>query len=77
MTDTPYQPVSCQLHSEIELMAMQARHCEIMLKNHDLTLTGVIKDVTVHDKAEFLQLEVSTSESINLRLDHIQQIKAL
>ena len=74
MSDTPYQPVSCQLHSEIELLSMHAQNCQVFLHHQSLPVTGIIRDVVVKDKAEFLQLQSTTGELINIRLDHIDRI---
>ena len=73
MTDD-YQPVSCQLHSEIELFATRANTVTISTGPADAPITGRILDISIHDKAEFLVIREENGETSEIRLDHIQKI---
>ena len=49
-----YQPVSCQLHSEIELHAMNDTQIKIETDASDRPFIGQIIDISIHDKAEYV-----------------------
>jgi transcriptional antiterminator Rof (Rho-off) len=69
-----YQPVSCQLHSEIELHATRGSLVNLKTDTPDSTVTGRIIDITIHDKAEYVVVETENRQTIEIRLDHIQTI---
>lgn len=72
-----YQPVSCQLHSEIELHAMHRDRVCIRRLDDKQKLNGIIRDVVIRDRAEYLQLETTAGELLELRLDKIAGIDAV
>lgn len=66
-----YQPVSCQLHSEIELHAMHGTRLSIETASSGIPVIGRIMDVTIHDKAEYVVLKTSNGQTQEIRLDQI------
>ena len=71
-----YIPVSCEMHSELELHAMHKDTVNISWHNDSGKVqhsTGIIQDVTARQGAEYLVL-ASTDETIEIRLDWIQSI---
>ena len=68
-----YQPVSCDLHSQLELLAMHKTPVSIDLKDSNHSLIGVIVDFIIHDGAEYLILD-SGEEA---RLDTILSVTEL
>ena len=72
-----YQPVSCQLHSEIELHAMQGTRVKIDTDDSDTPLTGRIIDISIHDKAEYLIIQTTGQQSKEVRLDKILNMTPL
>ena len=76
-----YVPVSCQLHSELELVIMHENMLQIKLLNsQEMPESIIVKpyNIFIKDKEEFLQAKNSSGESITIRLDRIIsfQIKA-
>ena len=74
----PYIPVSCQLHSELELMIMHEKTLQLKLNNsHETTENLVAKpyNILTKDKNEFLQLKNTIGELIDIRLDRIVSFK--
>ncbi|GEM_PF-1342871 len=70
----PYVPVSCALHSALELAALQ--HKSVVLQMRDGSqLTGQILDVWTADGREWLKLRNAHQEQIiDLTLiDHLQE----
>ena len=75
MSDS-YQPVSCQLHSELELAAMH--RAKLKLTTPDGEFTGRITDIIVKDRAEYLILQDDDSGTTHrLRLDSINSHVAI
>ena len=72
-----YQPVSCQLHSEIELHAMHGTRVKIKTDASDPPVTGQIIDVVIHDKAEYVIINMGSGQSKEIRLDKIINITPL
>ena len=70
---TDYQPISCQLHSEYELLAMHRTPVRVSLAGRDSPLLGIIIDIKARNGAEFLLLKSDNKET-ELRLDSITEI---
>jgi Rho-binding antiterminator len=68
-SDPAYRPVGCALHSELELAIM--RRQRLTLDTPEGAVTGLPTDVRIRDGAEYLLLQVQTSECW-LRLDRIR-----
>lgn len=73
MSDT-YQPVSCQLHSELELFATRGQTVNIQTVSTDDLISGRIIDITIQDRAEFLVLKTGDGQTSKIRLDLIKSI---
>ena len=77
---TPYQPVSCDLHSQYELAIMHKnRLCLTWLENGEAaTKTGVTPvDVQTKNKAEYLIVKTAEQDELVIRLDQITQMRVL
>lgn len=79
-TDIPYQPVSCDLHSQYELAIM---HKNTLCLTWDeagelVTKTGIIPiDVQTKNKAEFLLAKTRDQDELIIRLDKITKMRVL
>lgn len=65
-----YEPISCDFHSELELLALRQKDCEIIFRNEqnlEETINSKIKDLYTLRKEEFLLLP----NGKNIRLDRI------
>ena len=62
-----YKPVSCDLHSQLELMAMHKSLVSLTIKDSNHSLKGVISDIRILDGAEYLVLD----NGAKVRLDAI------
>ncbi|MES9905581.1 MAG: Rho-binding antiterminator [Sedimenticola sp.] len=69
-----YHPVSCELHSRYELLAIEQRTVLLRLKEKDKQLTGVIRDVYSRERVEYLQLQTSAGKLQEIRLDGIDTV---
>ena len=70
-----YQPVSCRLHSEIELYIMHRSTVNIsIIDDKDTTITGIISDIMTCDKAEYMLITDKDANQLEIRLDRISQI---
>lgn len=67
-----YRPIACDLHSELELLAMHRQLVRLVLEDGEAV--GRVADVVVHDRAEFLVLESGTGRS-EIRLDRIATVE--
>lgn len=78
-TDIPYQPISCELHSEYELAIMhKSKLCLTWHKDGKIiTETNVIPvDVKTKNKAEYLVVKTSEQNEIfSIRLDYITEMR--
>ena len=63
-----YTPVSCDIHSELELFAMRRTRIKFVLTDGDERIEGIISDFKVEGGGEYLVLD--NGESI--RLDRIK-----
>lgn len=78
MTETPYQVISCERHSEYELMAMHRRHCRLSWQSAEQSLEteGMVVDIVTRDRAEYLVLQESNGQRHEIRLDKILSLEA-
>lgn len=77
---SPYQPISCDLHSQYELAIMhKSKLCLTWLKDGgNVTETNITPvDVLTKNKAEFLIAKTSEQDNLVLRLDHIVEMRIL
>jgi transcriptional antiterminator Rof (Rho-off) len=72
-----YQPVSCQLHSEIELHAINGTRVKIEMDADDMPIIGQIIDISIHDKAEYVTIKTTSQQLKEIRLDKIQAMTPL
>ena len=63
-----YTPISCDIHSELELLAMRRTRISFVLTDGNEKIQGIISDFKVEKGAEYLVLD--NGESI--RLDRIK-----
>ncbi len=74
---TDYRPVSCDLHSELELLALRGARVTIDADCDGREVVGrvaSVSDVLTRDGAEFLVL-VDTAGTFCCRLDRIRRIR--
>ncbi len=74
-----YIPVSCQLHSELELAIMHNKKLKINVNKSSENSFLTIKpyDVITKDKCEFLLGKDSEGNAIDIRLDQIRAFQIL
>lgn len=88
MSEQPYQPVSCALHSELELAIMQGSQLliqcsdattDMSIKPTDIITRSIEKrDQNIHQqKAEFLAATDISGRQLEIRLDRITKITLL
>ncbi|MBU2755797.1 transcriptional antiterminator, Rof [Acidithiobacillus sp. CV18-2] len=70
----PYVPISCALHSELELAAMRRRPLQLQLRN-GRSLRGTITDVWTAYGREWLLLAVQSASSRSDYLIDLTQIE--
>ena len=74
---TVYQPVSCEMHSELELAAIRQQPVMLSVideKNQSTdSFLAIIKDFIVKNREEFAVISVDGKRSV-VRLDHIVNI---
>lgn len=71
--NSPYQPISCDLHDTLEALAINRRTVSVRFQDATgavIERRGRIVDVFTHAHAEFMVLE--TGESV--RLDHLVSV---
>lgn len=75
---TDYSPVSCDLHSEFELLAMRRAlvRLDAQLSGEEIhDLECRVLDVQTRDGAEYLELEDLTGRRLSCRLDRIRALR--
>jgi len=72
-----YQPVSCRLHSEIELHAINGKQVKIETDAADAPILGRIIDISIHDRAEYVIIKTASQQSKEIRLDKILTVTEL
>ena len=70
---TRYQPIDCGLHSEYELLAMRRRWVTLGFSGEQM-IEGRVVDVFTLKGAEYLRLQLTDGENLDIRLDHIREI---
>lgn len=75
----PYQPVSCDLHSRLELAILRRRtlHLEWRMEEGTREGVGVATDIYTRDGAEWLEVDLVTGEQLRLRLDRMTVIDGI
>ena len=74
---TLYQPISCEIHSELELAAMRRQPVILTVASEDnqapQSYEAIIEDVVIQDHAEYAKVLIDGKHSL-IRLDHITGI---
>lgn len=68
-----YQPISCALHSEYELLAMHRSAVEVIYQDQ-IRLKGIVTDIRTSQGAEYMRLETEENDIVQIRLDKIMKI---
>jgi Rho-binding antiterminator len=71
-----YQPISCAFYDELELRALRRLRCEIIYQRPGeavVTLTTVIQDFQIRDKAEFMIV----ADGPDIRLDWLVSVDGI
>lgn len=79
-SDAPYQPISCDLHSQYELAIMHKNKLSLswLEDGEVVTGTGITPvDVQTKNKAEYLIAKTAEQQDLCLRLDHIVEMHIL
>jgi len=77
---TPYQPVSCDLHSQFELAIMHKSQLELtwLDAGKRITESNIIPvDIKTQNKAEYLFAKTAQQGDLRLRLDYITDMRIL
>jgi len=78
--NNPYQPVSCELHSQYELAIMHKNKLELSWVSDGELVTEkniLPLDVQTKDKAEYLLTVNAENKNLCIRLDHIRKLRIL
>ena len=78
--NTPYQPISCALHSEYELAIMHKNNLELIYidKNQKQQTIKVFPvDIQTSQGAEYLIARSEHNENHRIRLDQILEMRIL
>jgi Rho-binding antiterminator len=76
----PYQPVSCDLYSQYELVIMHNNLLRLSWREHDEVITAenlIPLDIQTKNKAEFLIAKTTAQNILCIRLDHITEMHIL
>ncbi len=77
MSQDDYTPISCDLHSEYELLALHRTPVTLHYRDEEGAeqhLQGRVTDVFTRDGAEFLRLETEAGTA-EIRLDRIDRVR--
>ncbi len=77
MSDQDYRPISCDLHSEYELLAMHGTPVTVQYldgEGAEQHFHGRIADLFTRDGAEFMRLE-GKEGVVEVRLDRIERLR--
>ncbi len=80
ISNTSYQPVSCDLHSQYELAIMHKNKLALTwLTDEQVKTTSNVFaiDVQTKNKAEYLIAESIDKKKLCIRLDHITEMRIL
>ena len=75
MTNDDYKPVSCAMHSELELAIMHKQVMELCWQNEsgEMRTENVVPvDIITSNHAEFLVVKTDNNQSVSIRLDQIK-----
>jgi Rho-binding antiterminator len=72
-----YRPISCDLHSEYELLAMQRARVEVQLEGESQPLRVRVHDVVARAGAEYLIVETADGVRLQWRLDRLRGVRRL
>jgi Rho-binding antiterminator len=72
-----YQPISCDLHSEYELLAMHRAWVEIELEGEPQPRRVRVRDVVARAGAEYLIVETADGVRLEWRLDRLRRVQRL
>lgn len=72
-----YQPISCDLHSEYELLAMHGARVEVELEGEPQPLRVQVRDVVARAGAEYLVVETADGARREWRLDRLRRVQRL
>ena len=78
MRTTDYRPVSCDLHSEFELLAMRRGRVALEVVDetgHRHGVSGQVMDVSTRAGAEYLELVTDAGERVAYRLDRLARVR--
>lgn len=78
--NAPYQPVSCDLHSQYELAIMHKNKLSLSWLEGENTVseTNIMPvDVLTKNKTEYLIAKTAEKKDLCLRLDHIVEMHIL
>lgn len=78
VTTSDYRPVSCDLHSELELLAMRHGKVEVDGERDGCPVSGlacVVLNVLTRDGAEYLELQTPAGARFACRLDRLRRIR--
>ena len=74
---TDYEPISCDLHSEYELLAMHGARVELQVADEPRPVRGRVRDLVTRDGAEYLILEGADGTRQAWRLDRLRAVRRL
>lgn len=76
MSESDYEPVSCDYHDQLEAAAMHKQEVELEFEARGVRVQerGTITDVFTREGAEYVKVE-KPSGSIELRLDQILSMR--
>lgn len=75
-----YKPVSCDIHSQLELLIMHGKRLQVEYIHNDDIIKQIITPhdiVTRKDKGEFLLATNDSEEALEIRLDTLKYFQAL
>ncbi|MBF0263800.1 MAG: hypothetical protein HQL46_00890 [Gammaproteobacteria bacterium] len=71
-----YTPVSCQVHSELELAVMHQEKLNVQISDTE-NIFGLATDIVTKDKCEYLKIKDTTNEIHTIRLDKISRFNII
>ena len=79
MNDSGYKPVSCAIHSKLELLAIRGIRVRLVCEWEEQSgvLCGRIADLYARGGVEYLELEKEPGQSVIVRLDRIENLDEL
>jgi len=69
----PYQPIDCNFYDRLEAWSVKREVVNIKLFDSDEIVTGLIKDLYIKEKVEYLILDIGTE----VRLDKIKSVNGI